>query len=133
MADGFLSRAEEAEKEVHRRIAAAGVRLRFDRVVRRLLNDVKAGVAPHVPPDRTLAFTVTAPIRLPAKTIDALQKWLEHFDAKATSALIHGNEIHARMVRNTTSAMPRVLGFVHNPTSDPEHILDIAEASLQGK
>jgi hypothetical protein len=37
------------------------------------------------------------------------------------------------MIRNTTSDMPRVLGFVHNPTSNPEHILDIAETSLQGK
>jgi hypothetical protein len=121
------------EKEVIRRIAAAGVRLRFDRVANRLLNEVKAAVVQTLAVDRTIAFTVTAPIRLPAKTTIALQQWLKRLEPELSSTLIHGNEIHARMIRNTTSDMPRVLGFVHNPSSNPEQLLDIAEMSLQGK
>lgn len=130
---GAVSRADDAEKDVIRRLAAAGVRLRFDRVAKRLLNDVKAGVSQTLPLDRSLAFTVTAPIWLPAKTIVAMQQWLERLEPDASSTLINGNEIHARMIRNSTPDMPRALGFVYNPASNPEHILDVVEACLQGK
>jgi hypothetical protein len=98
-----LSSADDTEKEVIRRMAAACVRLRFDRVANRLLNEVKAAVAQTLTVDRTIAFTVTAPIRLPATTTIAVQQWLERLKPELSSTLIHINEIHARMTRDTTS------------------------------
>ena len=85
----------------------------------------------RVPAGESLAFTVTAPIRLPAKTSAALQAWLLEVTARGEARTIHGNAIHARRVKKVPRGRPRVIGFVHNPDSDADLLLDLAAASLR--
>lgn len=113
------------------RVAAAGIRLRFDKVALRLLSDVRAGVGQMLPVDQSIAFTVTAPIKLPAKTSAALQERLRESCTPGWNTTINGNEIRARVVRNVSRDMPRVIGFVHNPEIDGDLLLDIAETILR--
>jgi hypothetical protein len=117
------------EKKITQRLAAAGIRLRFDKVALRLLDGVRAALAQSLPEDQSIAFTVTAPIKLPAKTSAALQEWLRRLPTHGLATTINGNEIRARIINNSTSGMPRVIGFVHNA----DLALDIAEASLRGR
>jgi hypothetical protein len=121
------------EKKMTQRIAAAGIRLRFDKVALRLLDGVKAALAQSLPEDQSVAFTVTAPIKLPAKTSAALQEWLRRLPTQGLATTINGNEIGARIINNSTSGMPRVIGFVHNAECNADLALDIAEASLRGR
>jgi hypothetical protein len=124
---------EAIEKTITQRIAAAGIRLRFDRVALRLLEGVKSALAQSLPEDQSIAFTVTAPIKLPAKTSVALQEWLRRLPTHGRETTINGNEIRARIINHTTSGMPRVIGFVHNAECNADFALDIAEASLRGR
>ena len=125
-----VSKAETIEREIAERIAAAGLRLRFDKVALRLVNGLKASVAQIVPEDRSIIFTVTAPIRHPAKTSAALQDLLSDLPAGELRRIIHGNQVRARQVTTDSNGMPKVIGFVHNPESDAGLILDLAERSL---
>jgi len=125
-----VSKAETIEREIAERIAAAGLRLRFDKVALRLVNGLKASVAQIVPEDRSIIFTVTAPIRHPAKTSAALQDLLSDLPAGELRRIIHGNKVRARQVTTDSNGMPKVIGFVHNPESDAGLILDLAERSL---
>ena len=60
------------------------LRLRFDKVVLRLIADLRARLGAAVPDRQTVIVTVTAPIRLPAKTAAALH-----------------NEIRGRLLRKS--------------------------------
>jgi hypothetical protein len=60
--------ADTVEREIIARLGAAKLRLRFDKVALRLVGGLKAALASVVPEGETVAFTITAPIRLPAKT-----------------------------------------------------------------
>jgi hypothetical protein len=126
-----VSNAETAEAKITKQIAAAGVRLRFDKVALRLLESVKTGVVRTLPKDQSILFTVTAPIKLPAKTTAALQEWLCHMRVHASSTTINGNHIRARLVKRVPGDKPRVLGFVHNTESKADALLEIAELSLR--
>lgn len=90
---------------------------------------VRAAVAKRVPEGVTVLFTVTAPIRLAAKTaaeieerlLDILSGPLPRRDVEAT---IYGNGVRIRIVRNRTKRGAKVLGFVHNPDCDSRALLD---------
>lgn len=124
-------KAETTESEITKKIATSGIRLRFDKVVLRLLDSVKAGVCQSLPLHQSIMFTVTAPIKLPAKTSVALQDWLGCLPLGDSRKRINGNDVRAR--KAFTTGTSRVLGFVHNPGSDAERILDLAESSLSGR
>src|SRR5579875_2859414 len=94
-------KAGTVEEEITRQMAASGIRLRFDKVALRLLDDVKAAVSQRLPAGQSIAFTVTAPIRLPAKTSVALQEWLRRPGTQGWSTTIHGNKVRARLLNNT--------------------------------
>ena len=132
MGAGCFSGAATIEEEITSRVVAAGIRIRSDKVALRLLACVKAGVAPTLAADQSIAFTVTAPIKLPAKTCAALLEWLlDHLDCRDLRTTINGNEVRARITNNTTSDKPRVVGFVHNAESNADLVLEIAETSLR--
>lgn len=131
MATAPASRADAIEAEITKRIAAAGVRLRFDRVALRLLHEVKTHVGERVPAGQCILFTVTAPIKLPAKTSSALQEWLRPLRSGEMSTTLNGNKVRARIVPGVPSGMLRAMGFVHNPESDAERLLEIAETGLR--
>jgi hypothetical protein len=108
----------------------AGIRLRFDKVVIRLMERLQATLGETVPAGMTVLLTVTAPIHLPAKTATSLEEKIQALlrrgspdrDSKAT---IHGNRIRIRLVRDDSGRAPKMIGFVHNPDSDPLPLLNM--------
>lgn len=119
---------KEIEQDIAERCAAAKLRLRFDRVAQRLVRDVKEAATRSVAEGQAVVFTVTAPIKLPAKTIAAL---IDSIREGSNGGEVHGNQVQIRRVTGTSAGMPRVLGFVHNPDSDAGRILDLAESRLR--
>ena len=125
-------KAQTTEREIAKRIAAAGIRLRFNKVALRLVDGLKTGVVQSLLGDQSIVFTVTAPIRNPAKTSAALQELLRDLPAGELRETINGNEVRARRVNAVLIGMPRVIGIVHNPESNADLILDLAESNLRG-
>jgi hypothetical protein len=111
-------------------LSAAKLGLRFDRVVVRVLGDLRAFADAAVPDGSTIVVTISAPIRLPAKTVEALREkiaaLLDSADgADDQSGAVHGNQVSLRWVRSV-AAQRKLVGFVHNPDSDPKQLLDLA-------
>jgi len=113
-------------------------RLRFDKVVIQLMDRLKATLGGNVPDGMTVALTVTAPIRLAAKTAAALEEKIRALlgrrsPARDVSATIHGNRIRIRLLRHGSDRAPKLVGFVHNP--DPAAavlLLDLTSEWIQG-
>ena len=114
-------------------------RLRFDKVVAWLMERLQATLGKTTPVGMTVLLTVTAPIRLPAKTavaleekVQALLKWraLRHGvrDVKTT---MHGNRVRIRALRHGSRRAPKMIGFVHNPDTDPLLLFNLAGEMLQ--
>ena len=120
---------ESLERQIAERIAAANQRLRFDKVVIRVVGRLKAGLSGIVPEGEAILFTLTAPIRVPGKTAAEMEKRARE---GSPGGEINGNQVRIRRVTGLPADRPKVLGFVHNPESDAETILDIAEACLRG-
>lgn len=119
------------EREIGERARAAKLKLRFDKVVRRLTGDLKATLAGVLPEGRSVVITVTAPIKHPAKTAETLENIVR--DGLAHAELcktIHGNQVRIRSITHLATNMPEVLAFVHNTESDARLILNIAESRL---
>lgn len=129
-----MTETAEVERDITDGIAAAKLRLRFDKVALRLINGLKAGLAETVREDQAVIFTVTAPIKLPAKTAAAVEALVrDGLPAGEVHKTIHGNQIRLRLIEGVPAEMPRVVGFVHNPESHPDLILALAEARLLGR
>ena len=119
------------EREIGERAKAAKLKLRFDKVVRRLSGDLKATLAGILPEGKSIVITVTAPIKHPAKTAQTLENIVR--DGRAHVELcktIHGNTVRVRPITHAATNMPKVLAFVHNKESDARLILNIAESRL---
>ena len=111
-------------------------RLRFDRVALRFITGLQAALHEDVPDGDTVIVTVTAPIRLPAKAAAALEDKIRSSLARRSGRVeltesIHGNQIRVRLVRGGPSGASRVIGFVHNPDSDPDVLLDMTQSLLE--
>jgi len=111
-------------------------RLRFDKVVLRLIGGLQAALREAVPEGRAVMVTVTAPIRLPGKTAAALESEIRgrlgRRSAKAeTVEVIHGNRIRIRLVKGVSAKASKLIGFVHNPETDADVLLDLAQSLLQ--
>lgn len=123
--------ADTVEREIVTRLGAAKLRLRFDKVALRVVGRLKAALASAVPEGQTVVFTISAPIRLPAKTAAALENMLRSDSPDAERReVIHDNEVRTRRVKGVPKHMPKMLGFVHNFESDAGAILALAEARL---
>ncbi len=121
---------------------ASKPRLRFDKVVLTLMKRLRGTLAGVVPDGLTVLLTVTAPIRLPAKTAAALEKKIRTLlqkrppgpDIKET---IHGNRVQIRIFKGRTRRVPnskhapRMIGFVHNSDSDPQLLLNLTSELLE--
>ena len=110
-------------------------RLRFDRVAQRLVRDLQALLSDALPGDKALILTVTAPIRLPARTVASLAERVRLYLAGGEAEpeldeTICGNGVRARIVRRGLLEAPKVIVFVHNPDPPPDGLLDAAEALL---
>jgi hypothetical protein len=133
-----------AEKRIAVQIAAvepglaepAKPRLRFDRVALRLVRRLRAALSEVVADGEAVVLTVTAPIRLPAKTAAALEARVRDGLAGRPAqmeikAAICGNQVRARLVKGVSKRSSKVIGFVHNPESEPEVLLDLTRSMLQ--
>ena len=117
------------------RAKTTGPRLRFDRVALRLVDTLRTAFGGSVPDGQTVLVTITAPIRLPARTAAAIEekirKLLTTRAAPARLAdTIHGNEVQVHLLKGGTGRTARLIGFVHNPESDPGILIDVARALL---
>ncbi len=119
------------EREIGEAAQAANLKLRFDKVARRLSDDLKTTLAGILPAGQNVLITVTAPIKHPAKTAETLQNIVRAGLARGELCkAIHGNQVRVRPIAHVATNMPKVLTFVHNPESDARLILDIAESRL---
>jgi len=119
-------------------LSAARLGLRFDRVVGRVLGDLRSFAGGAAPADRTVLVTISAPIRLPAKTVEALRVEIRALLSAGRvgedrSATVHGNQVRLRLVQPAPGRGLRLIGFVHNPDWEPKLLLDLAEQWLRAK
>jgi len=132
------------EKDIADEILRAGgssasrLGLRFDKVVVRVLGDLRSFADTAAPRDVTVLVTLTAPIRLPGKTADDLKRDISALLAAGTrrgdrSATVHGNNVRMRLVEHSSGRARKLIGFVHNPDSAPELLLDLAEQWLRAQ
>jgi hypothetical protein len=111
-------------------------RLRFDKVALRFIRGLQAALHEAVPDGKVVILTVTAPIRLAAKTAAVLEDRIRscltprptRVELKDT---IHGNQIRVRLVSGGLRGTSKVIGFVHNPDSDADVLLDMACSLLE--
>jgi hypothetical protein len=111
-------------------------RLRFDKAVKRLMDRLQSSASETVPGGTTVLLTVTAPLRQWSKTAADLQARIQTLllsqsaarDQKTTS---HGNRIHIRVLRHKFKEAPKLIGFVHNPDTDPLLLLNMTRELLE--
>lgn len=135
------SRPAKPRAEAARKALAAGrlpsgavvealPRLRFDRVAQRVVRDLQATLRSATPTNAVLIVTVTAPIRLPARTVAELGRQLASPVDGNFDKIICGNRVRARMVRRCIRGAPKVVVFIHNPDPDPAGLFELAEELL---
>ena len=105
-------------------------RLRFDRVAQRVVRDLQASLSGAAPRNAALIVTVTAPIRLPAKTVAELVPQLAVPLARNFDKVVCGNRVRARIVRRCVPGAPKVVVFIHNPDPSPGGLFKVAENLL---
>ena len=120
---------------VSRLSGVAPPRLRFDRVVLRLLGRLRAALD-GVPSGWTVVVTITAPIRLPSKTAATLEESIRTLlkEPSAPGQLtdtVHGNQIQVRTLRNAKTSSSKLVGFVHNRDSDPTSLFDLTGSMVR--
>lgn len=116
--------------------AAARPRLRFDRVALGFVARLQAGLAGSVPDGQTAVVTITAPIWCASRTAEAVQEAIRRrFERRAArvriAETINGNQVRARLVEDISRRASKVVGFVHNPDTDPQTLFDAAESLLR--
>lgn len=122
-------------KHTHRAGPCPRPRVRFDRVALRLMNGLHAALQEAVPEGKTVLVTVTAPIRLPAKTAAALEsKIREHLAHRsalwALQDTLCGNQVRIWVTKGLAKTTPALLGFAHHPDTDPEALLRWTQSVL---
>jgi hypothetical protein len=119
-----------------RRTTLSRPRLRFDRGALRLIERLRTALSGSVPEGSTVVVTVTAPIRVPSRTTSALQEKIRRALTTRTApariaGAIHGNDIQVHILKGGSSRTTRLIGFVHNPDSDPTILIDVTRAVLE--
>ena len=110
------------------------LRLRFDKVAIRVIERLRANLADAVPTGVTVVVTITAPIRLASKTTAAIEEQVRTLLERTTTnrdktLTICGNRVGIRFVKHAALRAPKVIGFVHNPDSNPLTVF--RDASVQ--
>jgi hypothetical protein len=115
---------------------AAKPRLRFDKVATRVIERLQATLGKTVPDSMTVLLTITAPIRLPSKTVASLEDKIQTLLGRGSPGrdekdTIHGNRIRIRLLRDESRRAPKMIGFVHNSDSDPLLLLNMTRELLE--
>ena len=111
--------------------------LRFDKVVTRLFDNIRLAIAQKIPNNIAVLITITAPIKLPAKTEyvlirkinDLLTSEIQNQDTVVT---ILQNNLRVRFVKPTSNQTIKFVGLVHNPSIDSKVLLRLATQWLTG-
>lgn len=124
------------ESRNSRRAGLTPPRLRFDRVVLSVLGRLRSALEEEVPSGTTVVLTLTAPIRLAAKTAAALEEMIRTLLAKRSGSVqaretVYGNEVRIRILRGGRVATSKLVGFVHNRESDPAVLFELTQAVLR--
>jgi hypothetical protein len=103
--------------------------LRFDKVATRVVARLQAAVGEAVPHGMTVLVTITAPIRVPAKTAAALEDRIRALLKRKLLRrdvidTIHGNRVRIRLLKDQSARAPKLIGFVHNADTDARLLLD---------
>lgn len=111
-------------------------RLRFDRVVLSTIGRLQAALGGSVPEGQAVIVTITAPIKLAAKTAAALEGMIGVRLARRSARVevketIHGNQVRVRLLKGVPRGTSKVIGFVHNPDSDSEILLRLTQSLLE--
>lgn len=112
--------------------------LRFDKVVIRVLGKLKAFVRESVPKGKVVVITISAPIRLPAKTERALEEKIKdclesRSQRREQKAIIYKNKVHIRIINRSSSRVPQFIGFVHSSNTNSKLILDYTTKWVSSK
>lgn len=115
---------------------AAKPRLRFDKVATRLIERLQATLGETVPDGMTVLLTITAPIRFPSKTAAVLEDKIQTLFGRGSPGrdekdTIHGNHVQTRLLRDESVRAPKMIGFVHNPDTDPLLLLNMTRELLE--
>jgi|SRR5579864_4030437 len=115
---------------------AAKPHLRFDRGAIGLVERLRAALGDAVPNGMAVLLTITAPIRVRAKTAATLEDRIRTLlrrgsPARDTKDTIYGNRVRIRFVRDASQQTPKLIGFVHNPESDPLRLLKMTRDLLE--
>jgi len=109
--------------------------LRFDKVVVRLMGNLRTYVEEVNLHERAVLVTITAPIKLAAKTGHELKGQIKDFldsgilgcDRRIT---IFQNSVCLRIVARSSKKTPKFVALVHNPGTDIELLLKLASQWL---
>jgi hypothetical protein len=121
---------------VSRRSRDAPPRLRFDRVVLKVLGRLRAALDGGLLRGATVILTITAPIRLASRTAAALEERIRALlgGRSARGQLtdtVHGNQVQIRIIRGSKTSTSKLVGFVHNRDSDPTILFDLTRSLLR--
>ncbi len=115
--------------------SAAKPRLRFDKVAVRVIASLQAAARKTVPNGATVVVTITAPIRLPAKTAVAIEDKIQILlkkksPGRGVTATICGNHVRIRLLKHKSKRAPKLIGYVHNPETDVGQLFDMARRAV---
>jgi hypothetical protein len=124
--------ANTIEREIVERLRTAKLRPRFDKVALRLVSELKAALASVVPEGRSVVFTISAPIRLPAKPTSGAGK---HGALQPPRRRAPCDRARRRGSNPPAGRRPQAHAqgagfFMHSLESDASAILAVAEARL---
>ena len=110
--------------------------MRFDKVATRLIERLQATLGECVPDGMTVLLTITAPIRLPSKTVASLENKIQTIlgrglPGRGEKDTIHGNRVQIRLLTDESERAPKMIGFVHNSDSDPLLLLNMTRELLE--
>lgn len=110
-------------------LSIAKLGLRFDKVVVRLLGNLRTFAEETAPENKTVLLTVTAPIKLPGKTGNELIKAIKDlFDSEQhdRTLTVFQNKVRIKMIETSLKQDYKFIGFVHNPGTDSKWLIDLA-------
>ena len=117
-------------------LSIAQLGLRFDKVVVRLLGKLRTTAGQAMPEGQTVIVTITAPIKLPAKTTYELEMLIRDYGTPGSPprdhiATIFRNEVCIRIITTSSAQTAGLIGLVHNPGIDAKLLLNLATRWLR--
>jgi hypothetical protein len=110
-------------------------RLRFDKVVVRVTERLRAAAGDAAPSGVTVLLSLTAPIKVPAKTAAMIEERMRAVLARRPTAAcarytILGNYVRVQVVTHGIPNAPKLISFVHDPETNPRLLFDMTQEAL---